>query len=227
MPDLHDERIPVEPLVLDEQEQKLVVEKGALLHYPPGHIIFSDNEIADRVYYLQNGYVKIYRINAEGREVTVGSIRNPGEMFALAETLYHGKRTCFGGAITAVDLVALTKSQFGTLLSTNHGLAVKVAKLLGARMRAAESMVYEMVCWQAAGRLAVLLLKISEQYGIDTDEGKQIQLHLTHKDIASMIGATRPTVTTLLNTFRDEQSIIIRDHAIIIKDREKLASWIV
>lgn len=216
-----------ELLILDDHERQLVEEKGTTVHYSRGHIIFSANEIADRVYYIQNGYVKIYQINDDGREVTVGSIRNPGEMMALAETLYHSKRTFFAGAITDVDLVVLTKNQFIDLLNTEPRLAVKVAKLLGARMRAAESLVYELVCWQAPGRLALLLLRISERCGIDTDEGTRIKLRLTHSDIASMIGVTRQTVTSLLNTFRDEHSIDVRGREIIIKDPKKLASWVV
>ncbi|MDI6710937.1 MAG: Crp/Fnr family transcriptional regulator [Thermoanaerobacterales bacterium] len=214
-------------LVVNEREHEMLCKTGIKVHYPKGQIIFSADEYADRVYLVEEGYVKIYRLNPDGREVTVGSIRNPGEMMGLAETLYHGTRTCFAGAITDVTLVILTKAQFLDVLTTEHRLALKVASLLGARMRAAEAMVYDLMCWQAPGRLALMLLKIGERCGVKTNEGIRIKLKLTHNEIASMIGSTRQTVTSLMNTFRDENCIAVDGREIVIKDSKKLAEWVV
>ncbi|MEW6725951.1 MAG: Crp/Fnr family transcriptional regulator [Bacillota bacterium] len=214
-------------LVVNEREREILCKAGTTVRYPKGQIIFSADEQADRVYLIEEGYVKIYRLNPDGREVTVGSIRNPGEIMGLAETLYHGKRTCFAGAISDVTMVILTKDQFIEVLNTEHRLALKVASLLGARMRAAEAMVYELMCWQAPGRLALMLLKISERCGERTNEGIKIKLRLTHNEIASMIGSTRQTVTSLMNTFRDEKSIEVQGREILIKDPKKLAEWVV
>jgi len=214
-------------LVVNEREREILSKTGIKVRYPKGQIIWSADEVADRVYLIEDGYVKIYRLNPDGREVTVGSIRNPGEMMGLAETLYHGTRTCFAGAITEVTLIVLTKAQFLEVLSTEHRLALKVASLLGARMRAAEAMVYDLMCWQAPGRLALMLLKIGERCGMKTSEGIRIKLRLTHNEIASMIGSTRQTVTSLMNTFRDENCIAVDGREIIIKDPKKLAEWVV
>ncbi|MDI6632502.1 MAG: Crp/Fnr family transcriptional regulator [Bacillota bacterium] len=215
------------PLVLDDQEKELVRETGVTVNYPKGQIIFAAEEVADRVYLIEKGWVRIYRLSSEGREVTVGSIRNPGEMMGLAETLYHGKRTCFAGAISDVTLVVVTKKDFLDLLTEEHRLSIKVAKLLAARMREAEAMVHELVCWQVPGRLALLLLKIGERCGIPESDGVTIKLRLTHEDIAGMIGTTRQTVTSLLNTFKREKSIEFQGREIKILDSKKLASWIV
>jgi len=214
-------------LIVNERERQIIRRIGTKVRYPKGQIIFSSNEQADRVYLVEEGYVKIYRLSQDGRVVTVGSIRNPGEIMGLAETLYHGKRTCFAGAISDVTMVILNKGQFIDILDTEHHLALKVASLLGARMRAAEAMVYDLMCLQAPGRLALMLLKISERCGIKTNEGIKIKLKLTHSDIASMIGSTRQTVTSVMNTFRNQQCIEVQGREIVIKDPKKLAEWVV
>ncbi|MEW6230441.1 MAG: helix-turn-helix domain-containing protein, partial [Bacillota bacterium] len=72
-----------------------------------------------------------------------------------------------------------------------------------------------------------MLLKISERCGERTNEGIKIKLRLTHNEIASMIGSTRQTVTSLMNTFRDEKSIEVQGREILIKDPKKLAEWVV
>ncbi|MEW6448545.1 MAG: Crp/Fnr family transcriptional regulator [Bacillota bacterium] len=227
MPEQNQDLVEGNPLILSEQEKELVRRIGTTVNYPKGQIIFAADEVADRVYLIEKGWVKIYRLSSDGREVTVGSIRNPGEMMGLAETVYHGKRTCFAGAISRVTLVVVLKKDFFELLTHEHYLALKVAKLLAARMREAEAMVHELVCCQVPGRLALLLLKIGERCGIPEDEGVKIELRLTHEEIAGMIGTTRQTVTSLLNTFKREKSIEFQGREIKILDPEKLVSWIV
>ena len=101
-------------------------------------------------------------------------------------------------------LVVVRKSCFERLLVRHPLIAIKIATTLGARMREAEAIIQEMVCWQVPGRLAMLLLKMSERAGIETKTGTKITLHLTHEEIACMIGTTRQTVTSILNMFKQE-----------------------
>lgn len=216
----------LERVALDDIEKMLIRQAGSTVHYPKGHVIFAAGDVADRVYLIESGWVKIYRLSADGRRVTVGSIRSPGELMGLAETLWGGERTCFAGAISNVSLVVVRKNKFEELLATHPFLALKVAKLLGARMREAEQMIQEMVCWQAPGRLALTLLKVGERCGVKTRDGIKIDLLLTHEELASMVGASRQTVTTLLNTFKQEKSIAYEGRFIKIVDPERLARWI-
>lgn len=219
--------IESEKLALDEMEKMLIRQAGSTVHYPKGQVIFSAGEVSDRVYLIESGWVKIYRLTADGRRVTVGSIRSPGEMMGLAETLVGGERTCFAGAIVNCSLITIGKNKFEELLAQHPFLAIKAARLLGARMREAESIIHEMVCWQAPGRLALMLLKISDRCGIESKNGIKINLPLTHEEIACMVGTSRQTVTSLLNTFKQEKSIVLEGREINIVNPDKLARWIV
>lgn len=213
--------------MLDDMEKMLIRQAGSTVHYPKGHVIFAAGDVSDRVYLIESGWVKIYRLSTDGRRVTVGSIRSPGEMMALAETLLGVERTCFAGAISNVSMVVMTKNRFEELLAQHPFLAIKVAKLLGARMREAEAIIQEMVCWQAPGRLALMLMKMGEKMGEQTKNGVKINLHLTHEEIASMVGTSRQTVTSLLNTFKQEKSITYEGRVIRIVNPDKLAKWLV
>ncbi|MDA8097778.1 MAG: Crp/Fnr family transcriptional regulator [Clostridia bacterium] len=212
-------------LVLDEKQLDLIRTFGRRIPYPKGQIIFAAGDIADRAYFIEEGLVKIYRLDHEGRKITVGTIRNQGELMGLAETLCSGERTCFAEAISDVVIVKLTKDDFRQILTKDNELAIKAASLLGVRMREAEAMVHELVCRQVPGRLALLLLKIGERYGVQAKDGTLINLRLTHEEIASMIGATRQTVTQTLNLFKKEKSIDLKGRMIEILDPEKLKQW--
>ncbi|MFZ5633185.1 MAG: Crp/Fnr family transcriptional regulator [Bacillota bacterium] len=212
--------------VLDDIEKMLLREAGSTVHYPKNHIIFAAGDLADRVFLIESGWVKIYRLSSDGRRVTVGSIRSPGEMMGLAETLWGGERTCFAGAINNVSLVIIRKNKFEELLARHPVLALKVAKLLGARMREAEGIIHEMVCWQAPGRLALMLLKMGDRCGEESKRGIRINLQLTHEELANMVGTSRQTVTSLLNTFRMEKSIDYEGRGIMVLNPDKLSKWV-
>jgi CRP-like cAMP-binding protein len=217
----------MDTLVLEEEETKAIIQTGLKINYPKGHVIFSAGDKANQIYYIESGYVKIYRLNADGRKVNVGSLRNPGEIMGIAETLYETERTCFAGTMTDAVLYVVTYKDFLKLMTDHHYLSIKVAKLLGTRMREAESIIHELVCWQVPGRLALMLLKIGERCGINTENGTLIKLRLTHEEIANMIGTSRQTVTSLINTFKQEQSITVEGKDIKIVNPNKLANWVV
>ncbi|WP_347491627.1 Crp/Fnr family transcriptional regulator [Desulfoscipio sp. XC116] len=215
----------VEP-VLSDIEKMLIREAGSLVHYPKDHVIFAAGDIADRVYLLESGWVKIYRISVDGKRVTVGSIRSPGELMGLAEALLGVDRICFAGAINNVTMVVLTKKKFEELMAQYPFLSIKVAELLAVRMREAEAIIHEMVCWQAPGRLAHMLIKMGERMGEPTKNGIKINLQLTHEELASMVGTSRQTVTSFLNTFKHENSIVYEGKSIRIVNPDKLAKWL-
>ncbi|HZK85280.1 MAG TPA: Crp/Fnr family transcriptional regulator [Desulfosporosinus sp.] len=221
------ENINHETLELDEYEKNLIREYGTVVHYAKGQIIFAEGDTADRIYLIEEGFVKIYRITPDGRRVTVGSMRTTGQLMGLAETLYHGERTCFAGAINDSILVVVRRARFEEVLVQQPSIAIKVATTLGVRMREAEGIIQEMVCFQVPGRLAMLLLKMSDRAGIETEAGTKIKFRLTHEEIAWMIGTSRQTVTSLLNIFRQEKSIAIEEKEVYILDVEKLNKWIV
>ena len=103
--------------VLTDTEKLIIRQAGSTVHYPKGHILFATGDISDRVYLIESGWVKIYRLSADGRRVTVGSIRSPGEMMGLAETLVGAERTCFAGAFSDVSIVVMTKNKFEELMA--------------------------------------------------------------------------------------------------------------
>ncbi len=73
-------------------------------------------------------------------------------------------------------------------------------------------------------RLEKLFAELSEQYGVsDADGGVLIDLPLPHREIASLVGSTRESVTVRLNAMRREGIIDFVDRKILIKRRDVLA----
>lgn len=69
-----------------------------------------------------------------------------------------------------------------------------------------------------------LLNWLAQKFGLEVKQGQLIDLHLTHQEIAEIIGTTRVTVTRLLNEF-EKQGIIERLSRKRIVLHEKQPFW--
>ncbi|MBV9389840.1 MAG: Crp/Fnr family transcriptional regulator [Chroococcidiopsidaceae cyanobacterium CP_BM_ER_R8_30] len=79
-------------------------------------------------------------------------------------------------------------------------------------------------CRQAEVSLLQLLAWLAKRFGQEVEQGKLINLGLTHQDLAEMIGLTRVTVTRLLNAF-EKQGIIQRKERQSIILHEQSPFW--
>ncbi|MDN5347088.1 MAG: family transcriptional regulator, cyclic receptor protein [Clostridia bacterium] len=200
-------------------------ERGKAFTFRTGQVIFMAGEESNRVFLIQKGRVKIYRLTPDGTAVTV-SIRHPGEIFGLAEVLMETERVCFAEALEDLTVLVLKKLDFETLLKQVPAFAYEVARVLAKRLREAETIIYEMAHYQTPGRLARLLLKLADCSGQAMPQGIKLGVRLSHREIAEMIGTSRQTVTSTLNAMVRERAIDMRHKEIIVLDRRKLETWL-
>ncbi|GAW91744.1 Crp/Fnr family transcriptional regulator [Calderihabitans maritimus] len=213
-------------LYLSENENKLIKTAGPTVIYPPGQLVFAAGEIADRVYFMEKGIVKIFKLTTCGNYCTV-ALRFPGDFIGLAEVLYGGRRSCYAEVMEEAHMTIIQKTVLENMLMQHPDIAVKVAQILGARLREAQSKLFEMACYQVPSRLALLLLKTSERLGEKTDEGIKLKVKFTHEEMAYMVGTSRPSVTVALKMFEKEKSIKrTKSGEIIITCAETLKKWI-
>jgi CRP-like cAMP-binding protein len=66
-------------------------------------------------------------------------------------------------------------------------------------------------------RLWQFLVWLSEKFGRDIDQGKLIDLNITHQDIAEVLNTTRVTVTRLLQQFEEEGTLLRHKRRIILQ----------
>jgi len=200
-------------LTLDDADRNVFTRYGNTFHYIKGQLLFAAGDNADYVYLIQRGRLNIYRLNDSGRQVTV-AFRRVGEIVGMAEALYGGERICYAEAMEKVSVTAVTTKDFKEILYLNPLLAVRVAEVLGARLREAHSVIHEMASYQVPARIALILLKLSEKAGTPTSDGVSLNLKMTHEEIARMVGTSRQSVTTVLNSFKQEGSVAFKGREI-------------
>jgi hypothetical protein len=74
-------------------------------------------------------------------------------------------------------------------------------------------------------RVALILLELSENFGVRDGRAVRLTVPATHKDIAELVGASRPRVTEYLISFERRQ-LIMRDGRQLLVRRDRLESFL-
>src|SRR4029079_14593561 len=97
--------------------------------YKKKNRIFSEGNHPIRLYYLQKGMVKIYKVNNEGKEFIV-KIISEGEFFGYAEMLLDSVYRVNADALEDCEIAAIPRSEFDELIHSNKEVMEKFVKLL-------------------------------------------------------------------------------------------------
>ncbi len=206
---------------LDKQELDILLSLGTSSRYPKGTFIFSPGEAGQHVFFLHKGRIKISNLSPAGHEVILWFCFSC-EMFGLSEITRGNDRAVSAQACEDSEVTSIPRELFNTFLIHHPKVAFLIMQILSCRMRVLGDMLVNLVSDNVNTRLVKLILRLGAQYG--TREGKVIHLdiHLTHQEIADMIGTTRQTATTLLGQFKRQGILSIDNRRILIESEELL-----
>lgn len=205
---------------MTREEMHRLAERTQMRAYARGKIIAQPDDPSETIYLIKEGRVKLCRYSATGREQIL-ALLEPGDIFG-ERSLVGASAAMHCEAFEDTLICVLHREDFEDLMRMKPDLALRVMKVLAERLRRVEETVEDLAFRDVPGRLAAVLVRLAETYGEPHDGGRRLALRLTHQDLASMIGATRETVTTVLNRFRDEGLLTTEGRHIIIADLERL-----
>ena len=204
---------PVRPAEL-EQIGSLFFEKSC----QRDEIILLEGELAEALYLVVSGVVKIFKTSAEGKEQILAIIR-PGESFNEVPMFDGGPNPASAQAMGQVLLYGLGKNELDYVLKNYPQLASSVIRVMAGRMRHLVSLVEDLSFRQVIGRVARILLD-------NAGDGAVPSPQLTQRDMAAMAGTVREVVSRSLKTLEEEGAIKMDRHRIIILDKKILQKMV-
>ncbi|MFH0792898.1 MAG: Crp/Fnr family transcriptional regulator [bacterium] len=177
-------------------------------------------ESYDFVYFIKTGALKISTFSAEGKEIIIALLA-PGDIFGELEdgiSMSEAMATAMENSV----LNAVTNTQMESLLCKHPAIAMTVMKLGWRRVRTLCLRIADMLSRPAEQRLAVVLLQLSEDFGVPHPQGVHINLPISHRDLASLIGCSREMVTQIMTHFAREGVIVQGRKRIIVSDTKAL-----
>ncbi len=183
--------------------------------------IWAPGAPANLIYFVRTGIVKIYKVSDEGRELTLHFLTKD-QLFGELSIVSSTPHDTAAEAYEDTQLLTIPKDEFMRVMMRNAGLAVEMMRLVGDRRRQLENRVESLLFRSAHARLAALFLELSGPFGVRDSRGVIINLKLTHKEIASLIGATRETVSFAILDMRRDGLILTEGKRVIVLDEAGL-----
>lgn len=188
-------------------------------------MIFMENDLEDTLFYVVEGLVKLFIVSRDGKEKTM-QILGGGQIFG--ETAMFNELGYCLNAQTLTDTVVYcaTFKELKDAAMEEPDLAFELLRVMSDKMRTSNQQVKDMIFYDVAGRTANQILVFGQQFGTKTEQGILIQLVLTHQEIANLLGASRVTVTKILNQFEEDGVIEIVNRRILIRDAARLNEYV-
>ena len=174
--------------------------------YKKKDYIYFTEDSANKVYLIEKGKVKI-GYYTEGGEEVVKSILSRGELFGEKAILGESKRDEFAQSIeNETSICQIGVQTMHDLMRDNQTFSFKVYKFIGFRFKKLERRLQLLLFKDTKTRLIEFLDELCTEYGYDCKKtGDHVIKHpYTQKDIASLIGTSRPTLNILLNELKEE-----------------------
>jgi CRP/FNR family cyclic AMP-dependent transcriptional regulator len=204
--------------VLSSAEIEALSRRAVKRSFPKRTVIVNDGDVADALYIIVSGEVKVFVADAEGHEVVLRT-QGPGEYFGEM-MLDEGPRSASVMTVEPSTFLAVPKDQLHRFLADNPTFAVRLIEKLIHRVRALTASVKSLALMDVYGRVAGLLLELAEERGGVWVVG----VRLTQQDIANRVGASREMVSRILKDLADGGYIAVQRKRIVI-NRKLPTHW--
>lgn len=177
--------------------------------YKKKDYIYFEKDSANKVYLIEKGKVKIGYYSEEGQEI-IKAILTRGELFGETAIFGDDKREEFAQSIdNTTSICPIDVNIMHDLMRDNQSFSFKVYKFIGFKLKKLERRLQLLLFKDTKTRLLEFLDELCKDYGYDCEKtGDKIIHHpYTQKDIASLIGTSRPTLNILMNELKEEKYI--------------------
>ncbi|MDG5855869.1 Crp/Fnr family transcriptional regulator [Clostridium beijerinckii] len=211
---------------LNKEELVEIVNKIDHKEFSKGDVIFTEGNIANTLYFINEGKIKLYKYTKDGKEQIL-HILSEGDFFGELELIKPSKYGFNSKAIEDAKICTLTKEEMKDIMMKNPEIGIKVLETVGERLSKVENLVQNLATNDVDSRMAYLIIELMEKYGKNVDGNISVKLPISREDMASFIGVTRETISRKLKKLEDENLIkIIGTKTIIIIDEEGLKNYI-
>ena len=185
--------------------------------FKKNEIILHEEHTSEYMYMILDGEAKVVNTTDKGKEILI-TMHQSGDFFGEL-SLIDGK-TAPATVIATKDSVTaiISKKDFYSLLLSQSQVLENLLQLFCSRIRESLKKIQILNFNNAAQRIKMLFLMLSETYGEKTEKGTILKIRLIHQDIADMIGLTRETVTRILDKWQRGGEIeILKNRFILLR----------
>lgn len=192
---------------LNEYEMEPIIDFAYSREYKAGTIVFMQHEPLTDVYFVQEGKVKIYKTDYEGNEQIVNVLQQ-SDMFPHQGFFRKGNYPAHAEILKDAILINIPILSFENFLLTHPEISVKMFRVLSEIIIDLQKRLEEKILYNVYDQIILLLLRLARKNGVKVDENwSRLTIHLTNRQLASMIGSSRETISRTLTQLKKENVI--------------------
>jgi CRP/FNR family transcriptional regulator, cyclic AMP receptor protein len=186
------------------------------------HNVYMVGDEIEAVYFIERGEVKLVMLSSEGKECIL-AIHTAGDVFGeLCLSGLTGRQET-AMAMEETLLKRIPCDQFLERLSRDS-LLIGFVKYLAVRIADQQVVIANLVTVDSEQRLGKTLLQLARKLGKKDPRSIRIDLRISHEELASMVGTTRPRISMFMQRFRNLGLIeMSAEHHLIIKENKLTA----
>lgn len=178
------------PNALDIARSGGLLEGFELRKLPKGHLLSTPEAPRDQVFLVQSGRLRVYLAGAN-RELSLS--------FLDAGDIYSTHTPTYVRTVAPTTLWVIDTPSFARKLAAAPQATPALMRVLGRLLENAVALIEDLAFREVPARLARFLIGLAERRGTAGPDGWRVPLELNTEDIASLLGTTRQTVSSLLN----------------------------
>lgn len=190
-------------------------------HFKKGEYVFLPNENADKIYFIDEGQVKIGSYSNDGKEITK-AILQPGEVFGELALTGTEKRRDFAYAMEKTTCCILGMPEIKSLMREYNAFSLFMMNIMGRRVLQMEKRLESLVFKDSRTRVIEFLHDLATNKGQRVGYEMLVRKFMTHQEIANLTATSRQTVTTILNELRNKNVLTFNRKRMLVRDMDLL-----
>lgn len=205
---------------LTPSEQKILLQNTAPVSYKKGDSIHNADYKCVGLLLVKTGSLRVYILSEDGREITLYRIQ-PGELCILSASCVLQSITfdVYIDAVQDCELIQISSSAIALLMHDNIYVESYANKAAAERFSDVMWAMQQILFMSFDKRLAIFLLDESAAFHSD-------EIHMTHEQIAKLMGSAREVVTRMLKYFSSEGYVALSRGTVQILDKPALKALI-
>jgi CRP-like cAMP-binding protein len=190
--------------VLSEEETRFLARNLKKRQYRTGETIFSAGEPSHGIYCVVSGTVAIRKGDSEGNAVLL-RLAYPGDTLGYRGLLLGEKRRSSAEALGPSKICFIDKQTVQSLLDRNPTLGLQFLRRVATDLDDAHTKLLHNATFSNRAKFVHLLLVLMNRHGRTTTDGSRVlQLPLSRRDLASMIGTRHETLSRIIGRLEED-----------------------
>lgn len=180
--------------------QGVLLDGFTLRDVPKGYLLSTPDSPHNQVLMVQSGRLRVY-LAGDNRELNLS--------FLEAGDIYTTHTPTYVEAVVPTSIWLIDTPTFARKLATDPSVTPVMMRVMGRLLSNAVGLIEDLAFREVPARLARFLCQLAERRGLRQEHGWLVPLDFSIQDIASLLGTTRQSISSLINQW-EREGVLLR-----------------